>query len=223
MVSISQLRTQLRAIRKRIADKVGYQDFKYLHKMKRPELEALLKKYEKFETQVVGTIQNAIRNKRARNEASQLLSNRDERQVLRDLELRLNAISRPLSASVSNVSSSAQKKRNTIRDLYDAPLTPFSTFQLFSPTPPNISQVLPEQMFQQRSVAQGRVVPLSRIPKPQRPFTASPNLPAVNYRKRLEVKERPLTASGRLSGLPRVELKPRPSSSERTFNKLKPL
>ena len=223
MVSISQLRTQLRAIRKRIADKVGYQDFKYLHKMKRPELEELLKKYEKFETQVVGTIQNAIRNKRARNEASQLLSNRDERQVLRDLETRLSAVSRPLSASVSNVSSSAQKKRSAISNIYDAPLTPFSTFQLFSPTPPNLIQVLPEQMFQKRSVAQGRVVPLSRIPKPQRPFTASPNLPPVNYRKRLEVKERPLTASGRLSGLPRVEVKPRPSSAERTFNKLKPL
>lgn len=223
MVSIGELRKQLRAIRKRIADKVGYQDFKYLHKMKRPELEELLKKYEKFETQVVGTIQSAIRNKRARNEATQLLSNRDERQVLRDLELKLNAISRPLSASVSNVASSAKKKRSTISNLYDAPLTPFSTFQLFSPTPSNISQVLPEQMFQKRSVAQGRVVPLPRVPKPQRPFTASPNLPAVNYRKRLEIKERPLSSSGRLSGLPRVEVKPRPSSAGRTFNKLSPL
>lgn len=223
-MKISEIRSKLREIRKRIADKVGYQDFKYLHKMKRPELEALLKKYEKFETQVVGTIQSAIRNKRARNEASQLLSNRDERQVLRDLELRLNAISRPLSASIKSVSTSAKNKRNTIRNLYDAPLTPLSTFELFSPTPPNVSEVIPEQMFKRRSVAEGRVVPLPRVPKPQRPFTASPNLASINYRKRLEERERPATASvSRVSALPNIQVNPRPSSASRTFNKFQPL
>lgn len=248
-MKISELRSKLREIRKKLAKNIGYLDFKYLHKMKRPELEALLKKYEKFETQVVGTIQGAIRNKQARDEASKLLNKRDERQVLRDLEMRLSAINRPQSAPVvisGNIGTSSSRKRGYLSNMYDAPLTPFSTFELFSPTPSAISQVIPnEQLFQRRSVAQGRVVPLPRVPKTQRPqttslkslqlrqrlnlseraLTASPNLPALRLRQRLKSEDRPLTASSvsRLSALPRVEVKPRPSSSGRTFNKFQPI
>lgn len=245
MMKISELRSKLREIRKKLAKNIGYLDFKYLHKMKRPELEALLKKYEKFETQVVGTIQGAIRNKQARDEASKLLNKRDERQVLRDLEMRLSAINRPQSAPAvisGNIGTSASKKRQTIRNLYDEPLTPFTTFNLFnSQSPAPITQ----RLFEQRSIEQGRVVPLPRVPKTQRPqttslksiqlrqrlnladrpLTASPNLPALQLRQRLKSEDRPLTASSvsRLSALPRVEVKPRPSSSGRTFNKFKPI
>lgn len=119
-MKISELRARLRAIRKRLADNIGYGDFKYLHKMKRPELEALLKKYEKFETNV-GTIQQAIRNKRARNTASNLLNERDRLQVIRDIEQRLIEVQRPQSAPAivgRNVGLSASSKRSAISNMY---------------------------------------------------------------------------------------------------------
>jgi hypothetical protein len=247
MVSINELRTKLRKIRKQLAEGVGYGDFKYLHKKKKPELEALLKKYEKFDN-ASNVIQRAIKNKKARNEAQRLLNIRDERQIVRDLETRLSAVSRPQSAPSilsANIGTSISKRRANIRSMYDEPLTPFSTFNLFNAPPPSISEVVPQQMFQQRSVAQGRVVPLPRVPKTQRPQTASLRalqlrerfnlsqraataspwpLPPVQFRERLQNNERPLTSnSGRTSGLGRVQVKPRPSSADRTYNKFSPL
>jgi hypothetical protein len=244
MVSIAQLRSQLRAIRKRIADKVGYQDFKYLHKLKRPELEALLKKYEKFETQVVGTIQNAIRNKRARNTAENLLREREVAQNVRDLEMRI-AFDQPvsLSAVISDVGLSSARKSASIRELYK------------TPSPPAIPR--PDQAFVRRSVEEGRVVPLPRVKKQIRPTTSVPvpagiqrlsapkNIPPVrrplsapvsrlsprlsapseiapvNFRQRLAMFENPVSSnsSGRTSGLSQVETRPRPESAGRSFNK----
>jgi len=248
MVSINELRTKLRKIRKQLAEGVGYGDFKYLHRKTKPELEALLKKYEKFDNSA-NVIQRAVKNKKARNEAQRLLNIRDERQIVRDLENRLSAVSRPQSAPSilsANIGTSISKRRANIRNIYDEPLTPFSTFNLFNPPPPVITQDVPEQMFKRRSVAEGRVVPLPRVPKTQRPqttslralqlrerfnlsqraATASPwPLPPVQFRERLQNNERPLTASnsGRTSGLGRVQVKPRPSSADRTFNKFSPL
>jgi len=246
MVSINELRTKLRKIRKQLADNVGYGDFKYLHRKTKPELEALLKKYEKFDNSA-NVIQRAVKNKKARNEAQRLLNIRDERQIVRDLENRLSAVSRPQSAPSilsANIGTSISKRRANIRNIYDEPLTPFSTFNLFNAPPPPIYEIVPEQMFKRRSVAEGRVVPLPRVPKTQRPqttslralqlrqrlnlgeraSTASPNLPAVQLRQRLQTADRPLTAnSGRTSGLGRVQVKPRPSSADRTFNKFSPL
>jgi hypothetical protein len=255
MVSINELRTKLRKIRKQLAEGVGYGDFKYLHKKKKPELEALLKKYEKIDnsnTNAANVIQRAVKNKKARNQAQRLLNIRDERQIVRDLENRLSAVSRPQSAPSilsANIGTSISKRRANIRNIYDEPLTPFSTFNLFNapnPPPPPINEIVEEQMFKRRSVAQGRVVPLPRVPKTQRPqttslralqlrerfnlsqraATASPwPLPPVQFRERLQNNERPLTASnsGRTSGLGRVQVKPRPSSADRTFNKFSPL
>ena len=77
MVSINELRTKLRKIRKQLADGVGYGDFKYLHRKTKPELEALLRKYEKIENSA-NAIQRAVKNKKARNEAQRLLNIRDE-------------------------------------------------------------------------------------------------------------------------------------------------
>ena len=248
MVSINELRTKLRKIRKQLADGVGYGDFKYLHRKTKPELEALLRKYEKIENSA-NAIQRAVKNKKARNEAQRLLNIRDERQIVRDLETRLSAISRPQSAPTilsANIGSSASKRRAIIRNIYDEPLTPFSTFNLFNaPSVPSVSLGVSDQMFKKRSVAEGRVVPLPRVPKTQRPqttslkalqlrqklnlnerpLTASPNLPAVQLRQRLQTTDRPLTAgnSGRTSGLARIQVKPRPSSADRTFNKFSPL
>lgn len=242
MVAVNELRKKLRQIRKQLADGVGYGDFKYLHKKKKPELEELLKKYEKYDKSA-NIIQRAIKNKRARNEAQRLLNKRDERQIVRDLEMRLSAVSRPQSASrISNIGTSASKKRQTIRNLYDEPLTPFTTFNLFnSPSPAPITQ----RLFEQRTIEQGRVVPLPRVPKAQRPqttslksiqlrqrlnladrpLTASPNLPALQLRQKLKAGDRPLSASsiGRTSALERVQVKPRPESASRTFNRFSPL
>jgi|APGre2960657373_1045057.scaffolds.fasta_scaffold44828_2 hypothetical protein len=251
MVSINELRTKLRKIRKQLAEGVGYGDFKYLHRKTKPELEALLKKYEKFDNSnanAANVIQRAVKNKKARNQAQRLLNIRDERQIVRDLENRLSAVSRPQSAPTilsANIGTSISKRRANIRNIYDEPLTPFSTFNLFNAPPFVVSQDVPEQMFQRRSVAEGRVVPLPRVPKTQRPqttslralqlrerfnlsqraATASPwPLPPVQYRERLQNNERPFSASsGRKSGLGRVQNKPRPSSADRTFNKFSPL
>ena len=252
MVSINELRTKLRKIRKQLADNVGYGDFKYLHRKTKPELEALLKKYENFinaNTNAANVIQRAIKNKKARNQAQRLLNIRDERQIVRDLENRLSAVSRPQTAPSilsANIGTSISKRRANIRNIYDEPLTPFSTFNLFNAPPPPINEIVQEQMFKRRSVAQGRVVPLPRVPKTQRPqttslralqlrerfnlsqraATASPwPLPPIQFRERLQNNERPLTASnsGRTSGLGRVQVKPRPSSADRTYNKFSPL
>ena len=243
MVGVNELRSKLRKIRKTLAEGVGYGDFKYLHKKKKPELEELLRKYEKLDNSA-NVIQRAIKNRKARKEAQRLLNIRDERQIVRDLETRLSAVSRPLSASrISNIATSASKRRSNIRNMYDEPLTPFSTFNLFNaPLPP---PAISERMFEQRGVAQGRVVPLPRVPKTQRPqttslralqlrqrlnlaerpLTASPNLPAVQLRQRLQTGDRPLSSNnvGRTTALARVQVKPRPSSADRTFNKFSPL
>jgi hypothetical protein len=247
MVGVNELRSKLRKIRKTLAEGVGYGDFKYLHKKKKPELEELLRKYEKFDNSA-NVIQRAIKNRKARKEAQRLLNIRDERQIVRDLETRLSAVSRPLSASrITNIATSASKRRSNIRNMYDEPLTPFSTFNLFNaplslPLPP---PAISERMFEQRGVAQGRVVPLPRVPKTQRPqttslralqlrqrlnlaerpLTASPNLPAVQLRQRLQTGDRPLSSNnvGRTTALARVQVKPRPSSADRTFNKFSPL
>ena len=251
MVSINELRTKLRKIRKQLADNVGYGDFKYLHRKTKPELEELLRKYENFinaNANAANVIQRAVKNKKARNQAQRLLNIRDERQIVRDLETRLSAVSRPQSAPSilsANIGTSISKRRANIRNIYDEPLTPFSTFNLFNaPSIPN--EVVQEQMFKRRSVAEGRVVPLPRVPKTQRPqttslralqlrerfnlsqraATASPwPLPPIQFRERLQNNDRPLTASnsGRTSGLGRVQVKPRPSTADRTFNKFSPL
>lgn len=224
MLTIAQLRSKLRDIRKRLATNIGYLDFKYLHTMKRPQLEDLLKKYEKFETQVVGTIQNAVRNRRARNEANQLLNSRDERQNVRDLENRLLAVSRPLSASINNVSSSAKNKRNTINQLYDTPLTPFSTFSLFNVPSPIITEQMSKQgkrpatalpAVQYRKKLEQKILETR-----QRPLTA---LPPVQYRKK--VNEKPLTFISSTTNVPLsfLQNEPRPESAKRSFNKFKPL
>lgn len=248
MVAVNELRKKLRQIRKQLADGVGYGDFKYLHKKKKPELEELLKKYEKYDKSA-NVIQSAIKNKRARNEAQRLLNKRDDRQILRDLEMRLSAINRPQTAPAvitGNIATSSSRKRGSLSNMYDAPLTPFSTFQLFDAPVPSVSEIVPdEQFFKKRSVAQGRVVPLPRVPKTQRPqttslkalqlrqrlnlteraSTASPNLPALQLRQKLKTGDRPLSSNniGRTSALQRVQVKPRPESASRTFNRFSPL
>jgi hypothetical protein len=209
MVSVSELRTRLRSIRARLAKNIGYLDFKYLHKMKRAELENLLKKYEKFETEVVGTIQNAIRNKRSRNVAENLLKDREKAQVIRDMELKL-AFAEPaaLTSAISEVGFSSARKKASIRELYQPTKPP-------TPKPPT-------PLFRVRTIQEGKVIPLPRSKVTQRPLSAS-SLQPVQYRNRLQLPQRPSTALPRNLNLSAVEIKPRPESSSRTFNKLKPL
>jgi len=218
MVSVAELRGRLRNIRAKLAKNIGYLDFKYLHKMKRPELEALLKKYEKFETEVVGTIQKAIRNKKARNVAHNLIKDREVAQNMRDLELRLAFSEVPLISAVSDAGLSVSRKKAAIRDLYEPPLAPFSTFELFTPfnpvKPPTPKPTTP--LFKFRTVEEGRVIPLSRSKVSQRPLSAS----SAQFRQRLQLPQRPLSALPR-SNLSQLETKPRPESSLRTYNKLK--
>lgn len=165
MLRISELRSKLREIRKKLAKNIGYLDFKYLHKMKRPELEALLKKYEKFDIQV-NTIQQAIRNKRARNTANSLLNERDRLQVVRDIEQRLIEVQRPQSLPTiigRDIGLSASSKRSAISSMYEQPRL----------------QILPPVQYRNRlyELAQPRPrsagsLPLSRIQDRPRPQSA---------------------------------------------------
>jgi len=182
MPSFDELRSKLRDIRKRLAKNIGYGDFKYLHTMTRPQLEALLKKYEKFETEVVGTLQNAIRNKRAKKEALSRLDKRDIQQNIRDLEARI-AYTPNVPLIVSDIASSTKRKKSNIRDLYEPALTPFSTFELFSaPAPQN-------QLFIPRSL------PLPNVRVNTRPASASTlNRSTVSSLSRVNTRPRPESA-----------------------------
>jgi hypothetical protein len=182
MPSFDELRSKLRAIRKRLAKNIGYEDFKYLHEMTRPQLEALIKKYENFEKNTVGTIQNAIRNKRAKNEALSRLEKRDTQQNIRDLEARL-AYTPNIPLIVSDIASSIKRKKSNIRDLYEPALTPFSTFELFSaPVPQN-------QLFTRRNL------PLPNVRVNTRPASASTlNRPTVSSLSRVDTRPRPESA-----------------------------
>lgn len=224
MSKVAELRAMLRGIKKQLSKGLGIEDFKYLNTKKKPQLLELLAKYEKQNKGAL-TIQQAVRNKRAKKEALQEMSRRDKQQLKRDLELKLSLIQEPeKKTSIADVSlsarnkrerlsklyqppvipntTSAKKKREAITKIYEAPLTPLTTFELFNapatvPTPPPIKRTTP--VFRKRALEEFKYLP-TPVKFNMRPITAVPK------------KE-----------LLRVQDRPRPATAGRTYNKYKPL
>ena len=201
--TITQLRSKLRLIRKEMIKGLGYEDFKYLHKKNRNELEALYEKYKKYDKDVKNisatTIQQAIKAKLARKKAERLIETRDLKQASRDLTKRLslatqNAAILNARLPTNNLGYVAKNMRSkyNVNQNFEMPLIPFSTFDLFQPI------------------------------NKQRPLTAPNILPPLNYRSRLQ---NPTSSSIAKTNKPlgRIQVKPRPSSADRTFLKNKPL
>lgn len=210
MDKISNLRVKVGEIKKKIAKGIGIDDFKYIHSKSKQELINLINKYEKMNKGAI-TIQQAVKTKKAKEEARSLINKRDKRQIIRDLELKLATIKKPQEEKkIAEISLSARKKREAIANLYEEEMKPITTFELFNPSLKPIKPPTPKPptpVFRKRRIDEFRYLP-TPVKFNMRPKSAN-DIPPQRQKM-----ERPTTA------LNPVEYR---KGLQRPFNKYKPL